>query len=171
MIRLSLVKKWSTRLNVLRTISNSFKVSLTKSFPVVQEKNDRSFLWQQRILDGQNVKLGRSCPLTGRYFDPWDALFWARLSEIIPSKYLPVQSQQQKHYKKMWNMLKVNNKDTRTMSLTLSLTHFTSFCSVSVTGFGLLWKKWSNWLELTLKTYWRRPYKNFTSKNFTPLPL
>ena len=44
-IRLSIVKKWGARLNVFRTISNSFKVSLTKSFPVVQgEKIDRSFL-------------------------------------------------------------------------------------------------------------------------------
>ena len=38
-IRLSLVKMR----NVVRTISHAFKVSLTKSFPVVQKKNDRRF--------------------------------------------------------------------------------------------------------------------------------
>ena len=34
----------------------------------------------------------------------------------LPSKSWPVQSQQFTHKKKVWNMLKINNKDTRTMS-------------------------------------------------------
>ena len=41
----TLVKKWGIRLNVVRIISNASMVSLAKSFPVVQEKNDWSFLW------------------------------------------------------------------------------------------------------------------------------
>ena len=70
---LSLVKKWDILSNINCTISNAFKVSLTKSFPVVQEKNDRSYLWQQKILDGQKVKFSRSCPLTSCCFDPCKA--------------------------------------------------------------------------------------------------
>ena len=35
---------------------------------------------------------------------------------LSPSKHWPVQSQQQKHHKKVWNLFKTNNKDTRTTS-------------------------------------------------------
>ena len=35
-------------------------------------------------------------------------------SNLILSKHLPFQNQQQKHQKKMWDMFKVNNKNTRT---------------------------------------------------------
>ena len=41
----TLVKEWGIRLNVVRIISNASMVSLAKSFPAVQEKNDWSFLW------------------------------------------------------------------------------------------------------------------------------
>ena len=36
------------------------------------------------------------------------------LDLIIPCKHLPFQSQQQEHLKKVRNMFKVNNKDTKT---------------------------------------------------------
>ena len=36
----------------------------------------------------------------------------------IPSSHLPVQRQQQKHEKKVWNMFKVNNKNNRMTPMT-----------------------------------------------------
>ena len=30
---------------------------------------------------------------------------------IQSSKHVPIQSQQQKHYQEVWNLLKINNKD------------------------------------------------------------
>ena len=41
---------------------------------------------------------------------------WANVNKS-PSKYLPVQSQQQKHFKKLQNILRANKKDTRKRSL------------------------------------------------------
>ena len=37
---------------------------------------------------------------------------------LVPQKHLPAQSQQQKHYKKVWNIFKISNKRTRTRSMT-----------------------------------------------------
>ena len=41
-------------------------------------------------------------------------LFKESIIKALPRKHLAVQSQQEKHYKKVWNMFKVNNKDTKT---------------------------------------------------------
>ena len=71
-IRLSSVKKWGILLNIVRIISNDFKVSLRNSFPVVQEKK-----WPVKSLITENS--GRTkdktwwvkiCLSTDRYFDP-----------------------------------------------------------------------------------------------------
>ena len=44
---------------------------------------------------------------------------YGKLGIPLSSKYLPVQSQQRKHLKKVWNMCKFNSTNTRTISVTL----------------------------------------------------
>ena len=44
---------------------------------------------------------------------------YGKLGIPLSSKYLPVQSQQHKHLKKVWNMCKFNSDNTRTISVTL----------------------------------------------------
>ena len=56
------------------------------------------------------------CSFTPPVFS-WILLFLILLSKRISSKYLPVQRQQQKHYKKVRNTFKVNNKDDRMASI------------------------------------------------------
>ena len=43
---------------------------------------------------------------------------------IKPSRHLPAKSQQSKHQKKVWNMFKVNNKDTKTLFSSVSIVNF-----------------------------------------------
>ena len=44
------------------------------------------------------------------------------MSKVLATqKNLPVQSQQKKHCKKVWNMFKINNKDSRTTSILASV--------------------------------------------------
>ena len=49
----------------------------------------------------------------------------------IPNRYLLVQSQQWKHQKSVWNMFKVNNKETRTTYMKPSGTFIVSFEHIS----------------------------------------
>ena len=42
----------------------------------------------------------------------------SKFAEALASRYLRVQSQQQKYLKHVWNLFNANNKDTKTMSLT-----------------------------------------------------
>ena len=44
-----------------------------------------------------------------------------------PNNHLPIQIQQKKLEKKMWNRLKFNNKDTRTFNYIRQTLHMTSF--------------------------------------------
>ena len=46
---------------------------------------------------------------------------------MSPSKHFLVQSQQKKHSKKVYNMFKVNNKNTKTTSLTQNFLRITNF--------------------------------------------
>ena len=69
-------------------------------------------------------------------------IFWAdsyqakNSDRLFPSRYLLVQSQQWKYQNNVWNLFKVNNKETRTMndvidiflkSLLLTLSRFSTF--------------------------------------------
>ena len=69
-IRLSSAKKLGIRLNVVRTISDILKVSLTNSFLVVQEKK-----WPvtSTIRENSGRAKGQIWVTmdVGRYFDPW----------------------------------------------------------------------------------------------------
>ena len=53
-----------------------------------------------------------------RFFKVWITILWTLCYRGKPSKHLAVQSQQQKHWKKLWNIFKVNIKDIRTTSMT-----------------------------------------------------
>ena len=46
----------------------------------------------------------------------------------LPCRHLLDQSQQWQHLNNLWNLLKVNNKDTRTLLLTLSRFHTLVWC-------------------------------------------
>ena len=56
----------------------------------------------------------------GTFFSQSSYLYISKVySEVyhLPSESLTVQSQQYKHWRKVWNMFKVNNKDTKTTSV------------------------------------------------------
>ena len=76
MIRSSSVNNWGIRLNVIRIISNAFKVSLTKSFPVAQgKKMTAHFYNNSEFWTGKKIKITKLCPLTSRYFDPCSPIY------------------------------------------------------------------------------------------------
>ena len=49
-------------------------------------------------------------------FPSFSKVYIVGVRENKPSRYLPVQSQQQKHHNNLWNLCKVNIKDTRRIS-------------------------------------------------------
>ena len=89
----------------------------------------------------------------------------ASSANLFASKHLLAQSQPEKHYKKGWNMFKINSKNARTMSamllcwlylLILSIfTPFSSFYIVDFQEANVCWE--ANILKNLLKIYksWR----------------
>ena len=68
---------------------------------------------------------------------------------MYPNEHLLVQSQQQKHQKKMYNMFRVNTRDTRTTSIISFwcpycqlLAYFTPFSRVSIADFEHIFVCW-----------------------------
>ena len=50
---------------------------------------------------------------------------------VLTSKHLILQSQQERHKKKVWNMFEVNNKDARTIeAFIVNFEHFSCFFQV-----------------------------------------
>ena len=93
---------------------NFIKIIATTSLPIIT-----SLFKQDVILFKQNVILKK-----------WNFTFWWAFSSYLmtslskPSGHRFLQNQQLKHWKKVWNLFKANNKDVGLVSLLLFLKRF-----------------------------------------------
>ena len=130
---------------------------------------------QSRVLD---KKFNLCQKLEGEFFLPLRFLYFFISSTLInllnmnvniPANiYLPkVKNRSMRN--KVWNMFKVNNKDTRTTSMTLlTLNIFHTFSSVSVGDFGQVNVSWEDfpWHVLVLHPFFVYDFLDFTLTKF-----
>ena len=94
----------------------------------------------------------------------------------VPSKLLSAQRQQQKYYKNLWKMFKVNNKNTGTTSLILisfwpfSNVSFVKFEQVSICWLAC-WTQFNTWhifkYQLLITIFYNERTLNATSKGIS----